>query len=77
MDNPREKLPEESTVVALVCVIFLPHFRSALVAVITLPVALLISFIIMHQQGVAANIMSLGGVAIANGAMVSAAITIK
>jgi Cu(I)/Ag(I) efflux system membrane protein CusA/SilA len=68
------KLLEESIVVAVVCVIFLLHFRSALVAVITLPVAILISFIIMHLQGLSANIMSLGGIAIAIGAMVDAAI---
>jgi Cu(I)/Ag(I) efflux system membrane protein CusA/SilA len=55
-------------------VIFLLHFRSALVAIITLPVAVLMSFIIMHQQGINANIMSLGGIAIAIGAMVDAAI---
>jgi Cu(I)/Ag(I) efflux system membrane protein CusA/SilA len=70
----KEKLLEESLVVALVCVIFLLHFRSALVAIITLPVAVLISFIVMHRQGINANIMSLGGIAIAIGAMVDAAI---
>jgi Cu(I)/Ag(I) efflux system membrane protein CusA/SilA len=70
----REKLLEESAVVAIVCVIFLLHFPSALVAIITLPVAVLMSFIIMHQQGINANIMSLGGIAIAIGAMVDAAI---
>jgi Cu(I)/Ag(I) efflux system membrane protein CusA/SilA len=70
----KEKLLEESLVVALVCIIFLLHFRSALVAIITLPVAVLISFIIMHRQGINANIMSLGGIAIAIGAMVDAAI---
>ncbi len=70
----QEKLLEESAVVAIVCIIFLLHFRSALVAIITLPVAVLISFIIMHQQGINANIMSLGGIAIAIGAMVDAAI---
>ncbi len=69
-----EKLLEESAVVALVCIIFLLHFRSALVAIITLPVAVLAAFIIMHQQGINANIMSLGGIAIAIGAMVDAAI---
>jgi Cu(I)/Ag(I) efflux system membrane protein CusA/SilA len=70
----KEKLLEESLVVALVCIIFLLHFRSALVAIITLPVAVLISFIIMYRQGINANIMSLGGIAIAIGAMVDAAI---
>ncbi len=74
VDTLREKLLEESAVVALVCVIFLLHFQSALVAIITLPVAVLMSFIIMHQQGINANIMSLGGIAIAIGAMVDAAI---
>jgi len=74
VDTLKEKLLEESIVVAVVCIIFLLHFRSALVAIITLPVAVLISFIIMHQQGINANIMSLGGIAIAIGAMVDAAI---
>ena len=74
VDTLREKLLEESAVVALVCVLFLLHFRSALVAIITLPVAVLISFIIMYQQGISANIMSLGGIAIAIGAMVDAVI---
>jgi len=69
-----EKLLEEGAVVAIVCIIFLLHFRSALVAIITLPVAVLIAFTIMHQQGINANIMSLGGIAIAIGAMVDAAI---
>ncbi len=70
----RQKLLEESTVVALVCILFLLHFRSALVAIVTLPVAVLAAFIIMYQQGINANIMSLGGIAIAIGAMVDAAI---
>ncbi len=70
----KEKLLEEGAVVAVVCVFFLLHFRSALVAIVMLPVAVLISFIIMHQQGISANIMSLGGIAIAIGAMVDAAI---
>jgi Cu(I)/Ag(I) efflux system membrane protein CusA/SilA len=74
VETLQEKLLEESAVVAIVCVIFLLHFRSALVAIITLPVAVLMSFIIMHQQGINANIMSLGGIAIAIGAMVDAAI---
>jgi Cu(I)/Ag(I) efflux system membrane protein CusA/SilA len=74
VDTLREKLLEESAVVAIVCVIFLLHFPSALVAIITLPIAVLMSFTIMHQQGINANIMSLGGIAIAIGAMVDAAI---
>ncbi|MCP5109227.1 MAG: efflux RND transporter permease subunit, partial [bacterium] len=69
-----EKLLEESAVVAVVCIIFLLHFRSAMVAIVTLPVAILAAFIVMHQQGINANIMSLGGIAIAIGAMVDAAI---
>lgn len=68
------KLIEESIVVAIVCIIFLLHFRSALVAIITLPIAVLIAFVVMHSQGINANIMSLGGIAIAIGAMVDAAI---
>jgi Cu(I)/Ag(I) efflux system membrane protein CusA/SilA len=74
VDTLKGKLFEESFVVALVCIIFLLHFRSALVAIITLPVAVLVSFIVMHYQGINANIMSLGGIAIAIGAMVDAAI---
>ncbi|MGI8966331.1 MAG: efflux RND transporter permease subunit, partial [Limisphaerales bacterium] len=70
----REKLIEESIVVALVCLIFLWHFRSALVAIITLPIAILLSFLPMHWLGLTSNIMSLGGIAIAIGAMVDAAI---
>jgi Cu(I)/Ag(I) efflux system membrane protein CusA/SilA len=69
-----EKLLEEGLAVALVCFLFLLHFRSALVAIITLPVAILIAFIVMYYQGINANIMSLGGIAIAIGAMVDAAI---
>jgi Cu(I)/Ag(I) efflux system membrane protein CusA/SilA len=72
--NLRDKLIEESIAVALVSIIFLLHFRSALVAIITLPLAILVSFIIMFYQGINANIMSLGGIAIAIGAMVDAAI---
>lgn len=68
------KLIEEFIVVAVVCVLFLWHLRSALVAIITLPVGLLCAFIVMHLQGINANIMSLGGIAIAVGAMVDAAI---
>ena len=70
----RDKLVEEFIVVALVCALFLYHLRSALVAVISLPLGVLIAFIVMRQQGVNANIMSLGGIAIAIGAMVDAAI---
>jgi Cu(I)/Ag(I) efflux system membrane protein CusA/SilA len=69
-----EKLVEESIVVALVCLAFLLHFRSALVAIIILPVAVLISFAVMYRQGISSNIMSLGGIAIAIGAMVDAVI---
>ena len=69
-----EKLLEECVVVALVCLLFLLHFRSALVAIIILPVAVLASFMVMYGQGISSNIMSLGGIAIAIGAMVDAAI---
>ncbi|MEE9543750.1 MAG: efflux RND transporter permease subunit [Thermodesulfobacteriota bacterium] len=69
-----EKLIEESIVVALICVVFLLHFRSALVAIFTLPVGILIAFIVMSWQGINANIMSLGGIAIAIGAMIDGAI---
>lgn len=68
------KLLEESVVVALVCLIFLFHLRSSLVAVVTLPVGILVALAVMHWQGISANIMSLGGIAIAIGAMVDAAI---
>jgi Cu(I)/Ag(I) efflux system membrane protein CusA/SilA len=70
----REKLIEESIVVALVIMLFLFHLPSSLVAIITLPVAILMAFTIMHAQGINANIMSLGGIAIAIGAMIDAAI---
>jgi Cu(I)/Ag(I) efflux system membrane protein CusA/SilA len=69
-----EKLVEESIVVALVCIAFLLHFRSALVAIVILPIAVLISFVVMYRQGISSNIMSLGGIAIAIGAMVDAVI---
>jgi Cu(I)/Ag(I) efflux system membrane protein CusA/SilA len=69
-----EKLLEESIVVALVCLAFLLHLRSALVAIIILPVAVLIAFFVMFGQGISSNIMSLGGIAIAIGAMVDAVI---
>jgi Cu(I)/Ag(I) efflux system membrane protein CusA/SilA len=69
-----EKLIEESVVVALVCLLFLLHVRSALVAIVILPLAVLASFIVMFTQGISSNIMSLGGIAIAIGAMVDAVI---
>jgi len=74
VDNLKRTLIEESIIVALVCMVFLLHFRSAFVGIFILPVAVLISFIIMERQGINANIMSLGGIAIAVGAMVDAAI---
>ncbi|WP_020675439.1 efflux RND transporter permease subunit [Geopsychrobacter electrodiphilus] len=74
VETLKGKLIEESIVVALVVALFLFHLRSALVAIFTLPVAILIAFIIMHAQGINANIMSLGGIAIAIGAMIDAAI---
>ncbi|MGB5987689.1 MAG: efflux RND transporter permease subunit, partial [Desulfobacterales bacterium] len=74
VDNLKKTLLEESLVVAVVCVLFLLHLRSALVIIFTLPVAVLISFIIMERQGINANIMSLSGIAIAMGAMVDAAV---
>jgi Cu(I)/Ag(I) efflux system membrane protein CusA/SilA len=74
IDNLRDKLLEEIIIVALVCVFFLLHARSALVAVFTLPTAILMAFIVMRWQGISANIMSLSGIAIAIGAMVDAAI---
>jgi Cu(I)/Ag(I) efflux system membrane protein CusA/SilA len=74
IETLKGKLLEESLVVALVCVIFLLHFRSALVAILTLPLAVLMAFIVMYYQGLNANIMSLSGIAIAIGAMVDAAI---
>src|SRR6478752_7078593 len=70
----RQKLIEESIVVALVCVVFLWHIRSSLVAIITLPIAIILSFIPMWWMNVTSNIMSLGGIAIAIGAMVDSAI---
>jgi Cu(I)/Ag(I) efflux system membrane protein CusA/SilA len=74
IDNLTHKLIEEFVVVALVCALFLWHVRSALVAIVTLPLGVLAAFVVMHLQGVNANIMSLGGIAIAIGAMVDAAI---
>jgi Cu(I)/Ag(I) efflux system membrane protein CusA/SilA len=70
----RDKLAEEFVVVALVCAAFLLHLRSALVAIVTLPLGVLAAFIVMYYQGVNANILSLGGLAIAIGAMVDAAV---
>ena len=74
IDTLKEKLLEESIVVALVILVFLLHLRSSLVAIITLPLGVLLAFIVMHAQGLNANIMSLGGIAIAIGAMVDAVI---
>ncbi len=74
IDTLKEKLVEESIIVAAVAILFLLHARSALVAIITLPLGILISFIVMRMIGVSANIMSLGGIAIAIGAMVDGAI---
>ncbi|PEQ12441.1 cation transporter [Novosphingobium sp. PC22D] len=74
IENLTHKLGEEFVVVAIVCALFLWHVRSALVAIVTLPLGVLAAFIVMRLQGVNANIMSLGGIAIAIGAMVDAAI---
>jgi Cu(I)/Ag(I) efflux system membrane protein CusA/SilA len=74
IDNLWLKLGEELLIVALVCAVFLFHIRSSIVAVISLPIGILVSFIIMYWQGVNANIMSLGGIAIAIGAMTDGAI---
>jgi len=74
IDNLKTTLLEESIVVALVCMLFLMHVRSALVAIVMLPVGVLIAFSLMHALGLNSNIMSLGGIAIAIGAMVDAAI---
>ena len=74
IDNLRTKLIEESVIVALVCLVFLLHAQSALVAILTLPVGILMAFIAMRLVGVGADIMSLGGIAIAIGAMIDAAI---
>ena len=74
VDNLSNKLIQEFIVVALVCLLFLFHMRSAFVAIVTLPLGILTAFIVMHWQGINANIMSLGGIAIAIGAMVDAAI---
>ena len=74
VENLGRKLLEEFAVVAVVCFIFLFHLRSAFVAIVSLPLGILAAFIVMHYQGVNANIMSLGGIAIAIGAMVDAAV---
>jgi Cu(I)/Ag(I) efflux system membrane protein CusA/SilA len=74
VDNLWSKLAEELLIVALVCAAFLFHIRSSIVAIISLPIGILVSFIIMYWQGVNANIMSLGGIAIAIGAMTDGAI---
>ncbi len=74
VDTLKAKLTEEMVVVALVCIVFLLHLRSAFVAIFTLPVGILMSFLIMYPFGINANIMSLGGIAIAIGVMVDAAI---
>src|SRR6186713_3486930 len=74
VDHLRSKLVEEFIVVAVVCAIFLFHLRSALVAVVALPVGVLAAFVVMHWQGVSANILSLGGIAVAIGAMTDASV---
>jgi Cu(I)/Ag(I) efflux system membrane protein CusA/SilA len=74
VETLKGKLTEEMIVVAIICIIFLLHFRSAFVAIFTLPVGILMSFLIMYPFGVNANIMSLGGIAIAIGVMVDASI---
>ena len=74
IDTLKRTLIEESIIIALVCVVFLLHVRSALVAIIMLPVGVLAAFIVMHALGISSNIMSLGGIAISAGAMVDAAI---
>ncbi|MEE8260394.1 MAG: efflux RND transporter permease subunit [Nitrospinaceae bacterium] len=70
----KETLIEECIIVAFICVIFLLHVRSALAAIVTLPIGVLMAFIVMHQQGLNSNIMSLGGIAIAIGAMIDGAL---
>jgi Cu(I)/Ag(I) efflux system membrane protein CusA/SilA len=74
IDTLKHTLAEESLIIALVCMVFLLHVRSALVAIIMLPIGVLMAFIVMHAIGVTSNIMSLGGIAISIGAMVDAAI---
>ncbi len=72
--NLKEKLIEEIIVVSIICILFLLHARSALVAIVSLPIGILLAFVVMKWQGINANIMSLGGIAIAIGAMVDGAI---
>jgi Cu(I)/Ag(I) efflux system membrane protein CusA/SilA len=74
VDNLKEKLIEEGIAVSIICILFLLHLRSALVAIVVIPLSVLIAFIIMNQQGLNANIMSLGGIAIAIGALIDGAI---
>lgn len=76
VETLKSKLAEEMIVVAIICIIFLLHFRSAFVAIFTLPVGILMSFLIMYFLGINANIMSLGGIAIAIGVMVDASIVL-
>lgn len=76
IDNLSKKLLAEFAVVVLICVIFLFHIRSSLVVIVSLPVGILVAFIVMHMQGINANIMSLGGIAIAIGAMIDGAIVL-
>ena len=76
VDNLRSKLVEEFIAVAIVCALFLFHFRSSLVAILSLPVAVLVAFIVMRYQGVNANVMSLSGIAIAVGAATDAAVVL-
>jgi len=74
VETLREKLTQEMIVVALVCIVFLLHFRSSLVAIFALPVGVMVAFIVMRLMGMSANIMSLGGIAIAVGVMVDASV---
>ena len=76
IDNLKHTLTEELIVVGLVILIFLWHIPSAIIPIVTIPIAVLISFIPMHAMGMSSNIMSLGGIAIAVGAMVDAAIVV-
>ena len=74
VDNLKQKLIEEGVAVSVICILFLLHLRSALVAILVIPLSVLIAFIVMNQQGLNANIMSLGGIAIAIGALIDGAI---
>jgi len=74
VDNLKQKLVEEGVAVSVICILFLLHLRSALVAILVIPLSVLIAFIVMNQQGLNANIMSLGGIAIAIGALIDGAI---